>query len=192
MSDFAAETPSPIWTLLTDSVGNNLGMDKLARSILAENLSAVIAKSGYTRSGWALAKRLDEKGVKAVERVVKVMHPPGLEFIEKLAVLCEVEPWQLLHPTMGADLPEEIQKVVDFIQGVPDQEERSALAAAAYGAATTVRIARLERQLGISPKPTPPEPPKTASAPDPTPPSERSAAKPSAPARKASKQRKGS
>ena len=87
--------PSSFWTLLTTNVGNTSYVDKLARLTLAENLKKVIAASGLNRTAWANSRKLD---VKAVERAVKGLNAPRLDFVEELARACQLEPWQLLHP----------------------------------------------------------------------------------------------
>ena len=109
--------------MLTCVVGNNPLVDKLARTVLAQNLSAIIRRSGMSRHAWATSKKLD---VKAVERATKGLHAPRLDFLEELAAACGVETWQLLHPAQEyAQIPAAIMDIARGLAAIEDERERN-------------------------------------------------------------------
>lgn len=157
----SAISPNRSWTLLTFHVGNNPGVDKLARTTLAANLNAAIKRSGQkTRNAWALSKKLD---VKAVERAAKGLHAPRLDFVEELAAACDLQPWQLLHPEgpgAGTGLSPEALEIARRLDRITDPKWHKYALAACRLAVFTGPVDEAENPAsdeaaGQAPRPTP-------------------------------------
>jgi len=76
-----------------------------ATQILAANLTRLMAQPGNPSSGPAVDRVASGLGLRigrtTVTRITHGDANPSLEHIEVLAKVFEVQPWQLLHPSMG-------------------------------------------------------------------------------------------
>lgn len=119
---------------MSAGVGHSRAMPKKAREVLAENLRAVLAaaqEAGMPPSAWAKAKQLQRK---QVERVSSAAVGCSVDFLDDLARVLQVQPWQLLIPNLDvkkppllALTPEDIAKIEEVQRGAADLVRRFTL-----------------------------------------------------------------
>lgn len=99
--------------------------------VLAANLKTLMARVGAPSSAPAVEEATKVKGGlkvgrSTVQRILKAETPVNLDYVESLAKVFGVQPWELLHPSMGKtitpepDLPEALAAVARHITSIDD------------------------------------------------------------------------
>lgn len=112
--------------------------EKTLRETLWKNVEALM----NNRWGKVNITRLREAagiGASAVSDIKEKRRSVGLDVVEKIAeVFGDVQPWQLLHPEGGvppkAQLPGDVQDLVDELMRLPEGEREDAVYRAGQGA----------------------------------------------------------